>query len=167
MHTTSTILRGLAVLLLPALLLPGCDGSPSEPLGGMNVLLEGTLEAHLEVPEGQEEEVVVVEPVEHRVSLQEEGLVKVELVLWQGTDGETGVTQDFADLVGVGFNFGRVLPDDSCDSGGSIGLTRNNPFAFRLAAAEYCFQVFALSSGGPIFSDGDVATYQISLTDTQ
>lgn len=131
------------------------------------MLLEGALEAHLEVPEGGMTEVLVIQPVEHRVVVQKDGLVKVELVVWRGTDGETGQTQDFAPQVGLGFNLGRVLPDGTCGSGASIGLTRNNPFAFRLSAVEYCFQVFALTGGGPIFSDGDVATYQISLTGTQ
>lgn len=169
MDSARKIVRGLRPLLLVAAL-AACDSSPTDPLGGMNVLLEGTLVAEVdeeaEVEEG-EEPPIVVEPVEHRVLLGEEGLVRVELLVWQGTDAETGETQDFPPLTAIGLNIGRVQPDGSCERGSSVNLFRDSPLVFRLSDEEYCFAVFAPPTGGPGFTAGDTASYQVSLTDTQ
>lgn len=163
------IVLGLGPLALVAAL-TACDASPTDPLAGMNVLLEGTLVAEVdeeaEVEEG-EEPPIIVEPIEHRQALGEEGLVRVELLVWQGTDAETGETQDFPPLTAAGFNIGRIQVDGSCELGSSVNLFRDNPLVFRLSDVTYCFTVFAPPAGGPVFTAGDTATYRISLTDTE
>jgi len=168
------IVRGLAALLLVpllALVLTACDSSPSEPLGGMSILLEGTLVAVLDEgeEEGEEDDVIVVEPIEHRQRMAEEGLVRIELVLLQGTDAETGETGDLDPSLLLPVDLGRVQPDGSCEQGADAFLLRAVPQAFFLSAVEYCFTVFAprTAAGGSVVSDGDMVTYQVALFDTE
>ena len=168
-NSAQGIARGLAALLL-VLALTACDSSPSEPLGGMNVLLEGTLVAVLdEGEEGEEDDVIVVEPIEHRQLLAEEGLVRFELVFLQGTDAESGETGDLDPSLMLPVDLGRVQPDGSCEQGADVFLVRAVPQAFFLSAVEYCFTVFVprTPGGTSVVSDGDTVTYQVALLDTE
>jgi hypothetical protein len=157
----------LAFAALLLLGLGGCDSSPSEPLDGMNVLLEGTFVAMLETID--EEEVVVVEPIEHRQVLTEEGLVRIELVALHGMDAETEETGDLDPSIVLPLDIGRVQPDGSCDQGFDAGLRRGEQQVFRLSAVEYCFTVLqpVSAAGTRVLSAGDTATYAVSLTDTE
>jgi hypothetical protein len=170
-NSAQGIVRGLAALLLVLALTTACDSSPSEPLGGMSALLEGTLVAVLDEgeEEGEEDDVIVVEPIEHRQLLAEEGLVRIELVLLQGTDAETGETGDLDPSLLLPVDFGRVQPDGSCEGGADAFLVRTVPQAFFLSAVEYCFTVFAprTPGGTGVVSDGDTVTYQIALVATE